>query len=165
MNNKRAGFSYLLTALVIGVLLAGIIVTGFFGKNTFEKNGSSVEQVELSIDKPSQSNFTANFSIITSGAERVFTSGKYHNLSDEVFIQAPDPNIINVRKSGITWGDFFKTLPMLLTDECLVTGDGQTYCSDETNKLRFILNDVEIVGVLDKQIMPDDLLLIRYDAL
>src|SRR3990167_2725306 len=68
-------------------------------------------------------NFTASFTIITDNITRSFKAEKYHNLSLDVYITVDDPTLIHVKKSGITWDDFFKTLPMKLTKDCLTTGD------------------------------------------
>jgi hypothetical protein len=39
---------------------------------------------------------------------------------------------VHVRKAGVIWSDFFKTLPMELTKDCLITGTKQTFCIGET---------------------------------
>ena len=58
-------------------------------------------------------NKKASFAIFTNGTFRLFTAAMYHNLSEDVFIQADNPNIVHVKKTGITWDVFFKTLPFL----------------------------------------------------
>ncbi len=106
-------------------------------------------------------NIKATFTIITGNITRSFKAEKYHNLSPDVYIEASDPNIVHVTKTGITWNDFFKTLPMKLSKDCLVTGDGENLCSDK-GSLKFYLNDVEDKDLLDKEIRDDDKALIIY---
>lgn len=107
-------------------------------------------------------NYKATFSIVTNETTRVFTDTKYHNQSEEVYIEAENPNTITVKKRGVTWNDFFKTLPMEITKECLTTGTGQIFCSDETKKLQFYINEKEDQGALDKEINNGDSLLVKY---
>ena len=107
-------------------------------------------------------NIKATFTIMTGNITRNFLAEKYHNLSGDVFIQADDPTIIHVKKMGITYDDFFKTLPMKLTNDCLITGDGETLCSDEGKTLKFFLNDIETPDFLEKEIKEGDKVLIKF---
>lgn len=107
--------------------------------------------------------FTASFEIYTNGTKRVFTDLMYHNLSSDVYIAEPDPSVIHVKKAGITWDDFFKTLPFTLTKECLTTGTKQVFCTNQTQKLQFILNDTENPNTLELEIREGDRLVVNYE--
>ncbi|MDO8618799.1 MAG: hypothetical protein Q7R49_02515 [Candidatus Daviesbacteria bacterium] len=107
-------------------------------------------------------NIKATFTIITDNITRNFEAEKYHNLSPDVYITADESTIIRVKKTGITWDDFFKTLPMKLSYDCLVTGDGETLCNGSGGTLKFYLNDVEDKDLLDKEIKEDAKALIRF---
>lgn len=104
----------------------------------------------------------ATFRIITNNTIRTFTDSRYHNLSKDVYITSEDPNRVVVKKKGTTWSDFFKTLPMSLDENCLVTGTKQTFCTNETKKLYFYINNTESATALDSLIRQDDFLLIEY---
>ena len=104
----------------------------------------------------------ASFTIVTGNITRSFSAEKYHNRSLDVYIENPDPTIVNVKKIGITWDDFFKTLPMKLTKDCLTTGDGETFCNGENGTLKFYLNDVETPDLLDRKIKNGDKALINF---
>lgn len=107
----------------------------------------------------------ASFIIFTIGTLRNFTASMYHNLSADVYIQSDNPNIIHVKKEGITYDDFFRTLPLKLTDECLTTGTGQTFCTSEENSLKFYLNGREDKNLLTRQIQNNDKVLITFGPL
>lgn len=109
-------------------------------------------------------NYTASFTIITGNITRSFKAEKYHNKSADVYIENPDPSIVNVKKAGITWDDFFKTLPMKLTKECLTTGDGETFCDGKAGSLKFYLNDIEDKDLLDKEIKQNDQILVKFTS-
>ena len=102
------------------------------------------------------SSFTATFEITTNGTQRIFTESKYHNQSDVVFITSAQPSVLTVIQEGVLWRDFFDTLPFSLNEECLVTGTGQTFCSNETQTLRFFINDQETPNALNEIIRPGD---------
>lgn len=106
--------------------------------------------------------FTAEFEIITNGTKRIFTNSMYHNQSDDVYIESSSPNTVRVKKTGIAWNDFFKTLPFSLSKDCLTTGTGQTFCTNENQTLRFILNGIETPNALSEIINPNDRLEVIY---
>ena len=114
-------------------------------------------------DSQKEANIAAAFEIYTNGAKRIFTDPKYHNLSADVYITAQDPSIIYVKKEAITWDDFFKTLPMNLSKDCLVTGTKQTFCTGENGILRFYINGAENRDTLDLVIQNQDNLTVKFE--
>lgn len=113
---------------------------------------------------PKQIDIRAKFTIITNGITRSFKAEKYHNQSPDVFITGENPTTIHVKKEGITWDDFFRTLPMKLTKECLTTGDGETFCDGQDGNLRFYLNGLEDQDLLEKEIKENDSALIKFSS-
>ena len=106
----------------------------------------------------------ATFSIYTKGLLRVFTAPMYHNLSKDVYIDAENPSIIKIKKPGITWDDFFSTLPFKLTHDCLTTGTKETFCTGNNGTLSFVLNGTEVREFLNLEIQHGDKLLITFDS-
>ena len=121
----------------------------------------NTEQTAVS---PTPTEQTARFLIFTSGTMRVFTDPKYHNRHEDVYITANDPSVIIIKKPGATWGDFFNSLPapMKVTDDCLMTGTGQEFCTNEMASLSCYLNGEKVTGVLTEEIKPLDRLLISF---
>lgn len=152
MKSKRVG--------VIALLIMLLTLSGYSMLHFNKDEKGSIQPLigaEPLIALPSQDvDYTAQFSIKTHGIKRVFTSSMYHNLSQDVYIEARDPNIIRVKKSGITWNDFFSTLPFRLTENCLTTGDGETYCTGPNGSLEFYLNGERDDRLLEKRIEPND---------
>lgn len=107
--------------------------------------------------------FTASFEIYTNGTKRIFTAPMYHNLSQDVYINAGNPGLVYVKKVGITWNNFFKTLPMQLSKDCLVTGTKETFCSGDNGSLHFFINGQENPDALDREIKNEDYLLVKYE--
>lgn len=164
---------------MIGISLIAILITSiitiFFITNIslnstekaikLNKQLSNINSKISSSPKSFSTDIKASFVIFTNGTLRNFTASMYHNLSADVYIQSDNPNIIHVKKEGITYDDFFKTLPIKLTDECLTTGTGQTFCTLEENSLKFYLNGREDKNLLDRQIQNEDKVLITFGPL
>lgn len=142
------------------VLLAGFLLISQQTKIATVSKTPTISPNSLE-DKVS---FTASFTIITDNITRSFLAEKYHNKSPDVYIENPDPTIVNVKKAGITWDDFFKTLPMKLTKDCLITGDGETLCDGKNGSLKFFLNDIEDKNLLDREIKQNHQILIKFTS-
>ncbi|MBI3305184.1 M23 family metallopeptidase [Candidatus Parcubacteria bacterium] len=104
----------------------------------------------------------AAFLIYTNGLKRSFAAPMYHRRSPDAYLEASQPAIVRVKKRGVTWDEFFKTLPFRLTGECLTTGTGDTFCSGGEGELKFYLNGVRVADLLDRQIHDGDRALISY---
>ena len=142
-------------AIIIIIAVLFIILSSSQTPKTLVSTPSPTLQMQ-------EADIKASFTITTGNITRSFTAEKYHNQSSDVYIENPDPTIVNVKKIGITWDDFFKTLPMKLTKDCLTTGDGETFCNGENGTLKFYLNDVETPDLLDRKIKNGDKALINF---
>lgn len=153
---------------IIGIFIAFIIFSG--GLYLFlrykplpRQNPTFTQQQAVSTPIAQQKvDYEASFAIYTNGTFRVFTAAMYHNLSSDVYIQADNPNIVHVKKSGITWGDFFDTLPFKLSKECLTTGTKETFCAGGDGSLEFYLNGAITDNLLDLEIKQGDKALITF---
>lgn len=149
-------------------ILALIIFLGFglilFNKSQTQKilTPTPSPLLEDQHEQDKKVNIKATFTIITGNITRSFKAEKYHNQSLDVYIENPDPTIVHVTKANITWDNFFKTLPMKLSKECLITGDGETLCNGKSGTLKFYLNDIESPDLLDRAIKESDQALIKF---
>ncbi len=128
-----------------------------------EKTPQTIIQTTLSTPSPQPVAITASFEISTLGTKRIFTASMYHNLSNDVYINSDDPSVVHVKKIGTTWAEFFDTLPMKMDKECLTTGTGQVFCTNESQKLIFFINEIENPKALEEEISEGDYLLVTYD--
>lgn len=162
MNNITMKIGMLLT-LGLVLLAAGLL----FAKTLSEKMTtptllpSSTPTINVQSEMV---DITATFTIKTDSITRSFKAEKYHNKSPDVFITKDDPTKVYVKKKGIAWDDFFKTLPMKLTKGCLTTGDGETFCDGKQGTLQFYLNDSEDKDLLDREIKDGDRALIKFTS-
>ncbi len=126
-----------------------------YQRKSDSKEPNNEEQINEAVD------YRASFSIYTNGTLRSFSSPQYHNLSDEVYITPERPSVIIVKKRS-TWGDFFETLPMELTKDCLETGDGERFCAEGDNSLKFYLNGTRNDDLLYEEIKDGDRALVTF---
>lgn len=146
-------YFFIIVALVLGLL-------GYF---SWKAAGSAPSRATpASSDTRMSPRLRAAFLVYTNGVKRTFAAPMYHNRSQEVFIASENPEIVNVTKQNVAWGDFFNTLPMKLSGDCLTTGTGDTYCTGEDGALRFFLNDEEVPDALTHVIGDGDRLLVSF---
>lgn len=92
------------------VFTAIIVLLSFLGFILFNKS-QTPQPLVLTPSPTSQKqevDIRASFTIITGNITRSFIAEKYHNQSPDVYIESLDPTIVHVKKTGITWVDFFK---------------------------------------------------------
>ena len=168
MNKKLI----LVTTIIVALLILGVTL-GFKREARVINPASSTLPTPIILDStpsptlsptPTPTEFEASFEIYTNGTKRIFTDPKYHYQSSEVYLTPENPSIIYLKKIGVTWDDFFKTLPFSVTSDCLVTGTKQTFCSTSTQKLRFIINGVELPNALNMEIKAGDVLKVVYGS-
>lgn len=149
---------FLTLALAVGI-------AAWVGRG-FESAKTGIEADKAVVTPPIPAvpiNITASFEIYTLGTKRIFTDSKYHNKSTDVFITKEEPSLIHVMRIGVTWNDFFATLPMSLTKDCLITGTGQRFCTNSESELKFFINEVEVPTALDQEIKNGERLKIVYE--
>jgi len=152
-----------LAILVMCLALSAIGMSIIWNQSVYTiKSETSISSPQPTITQNELVDYQAGFAIFTNGIFRVFTLSMYHHRSEDVFIDSNEPNIVRVKKRGITWGDFFRTLPLKLTDECLTTGTGETFCTNDKDKLSFHINKAEAQTFLDQEIRDGDRVLITY---
>lgn len=162
-TRQRASDYFIVNKILLVTLFLGVAVGGyfFFGANTKEVSPSQTPSPQATAT-PVAVDDRAGFAIFTNGTFRIFTAAMYHNRSENVFIQTDDPNVIHIKKAGITWNDFFATLPIKLTKECLTTGTKQTFCTGRNGTLQFYRNGRYDKDALDRKINHGDHLLVSF---
>ena len=152
-------------AVVVGAIIAVFL---FIPRGDFEEGMKMMDKIKSPLSTPTPNvpknvDYKAKFSVTTNGTKRIFTNAMYHNLDDDVYIPTGNTSSVVVKKSGIVWADLFESLPMSLDKDCLITGTGQEFCSDDDNSLKFYLDDEENPDALDMEIMDGDELEVVYE--
>ncbi len=86
------------------------------------------------------------------------------NDSRLVHLHDMDGNMVHTHATGVTWGYFFSTLNMSLTNGCLRLDDGASYCDSLDKRWRYFVNGTEVAGLKDQEIHNLDRVLLTYGA-
>lgn len=162
---KSVNGKYIVTGIILVTFFtAGYLIFSNLDGNAIEisKRNEILPQENTLPTTPQIVDKQAYFAIFTHGAFRVFTASMYHNLSPDIYIESNNPNIIEIKKVGMTWNDFFSTMPFKLTQECLVSGTGQTFCTGSKGTLKMYLNGIQEDDILTKVINHGDRMLVTY---
>jgi len=103
----------------------------------------------------------ATFAIFTEGRFRNLSSTNFFDRSQDAFISASRPSVVQVKNPSTTWGGFFNSLPMRVTPTCLREG-AQEYCTNPLRSLKFFLNGKRTDNLLTRKIVHGDRVLISY---
>lgn len=151
--------------IVGSLLLAVLIALGlFFTFKTDSPIPLTSQNTNMESKKPTISTTKAKFLIYTNGTRRDFSDSRYHNLTSSLYIDPLTPYEVVSIRSVSTWDDFFKTLPMKVEKDCLSTGTGQVFCSNETESLKFYVNGKFDPNTLTRKIDDGDMLLISFGS-
>jgi hypothetical protein len=145
-------------ALIVLILIG--LGSYIFFDNSAKRAPAETPNIREKVD------FKASFVIFTNGFLRDFSEPKYHNQSEDVYITSENPTQVIVKRAGVTWDEFFKTLPspMKVTKDCLYTGSGQVFCNEGDSSLKFYLNGKLDNEFLTREIKNGDKALISFGS-
>lgn len=149
----------LVLLLLITVVSAYLVL---FSDREAIDNNINKHETESVYETENFTPYKASFLIIINGISNDFSAARFHNLSPNVFIDSDNPAVVNVMSPDVTWNDFFSSLPIGLSEKCLTTSSGQSYCDGTNGFLRFYLNEQEQDKIFETTIQPDDQLLITF---
>ncbi len=155
---------YLLPILVL-VFAVGLLVVHVGAQQTLAQAAQIAQQkLRENTMASAKEPFLARFLIYTNGTKRIFSTRKYYLQWPDAFLRSDGPTIVHVATKGTTWGNFFHSLPLTLTQQCLVISQLQQFCTDSENSLKFYLNGKKISEFLTLEIHDGDRALISYGA-
>jgi hypothetical protein len=81
----------------------------------------------------------ADFKVYLDGKAIDFAKPQYMVKAKYVHVEDMDGDVIHFHATGVTIGEFFRTLGMKFDNKCFVK-DGKNYCTDAQNTLKFYVN-------------------------
>jgi len=102
------------------------------------------------------------------GDERIrFTDDKYQSSTahaHHVSLHFHDGNdeVIHRHADGVTLAQFFDSIGLTLTDDCLTVDTGVNYCSNDTDTLMLIVNGERVTTVTEYMFAEEDRILVYY---
>lgn len=93
-----------------------------------------------------------------------FSQPKYQVRSQLVHFENGDGDTIHTHATRVHIGYLFQTLKIKFTSECLTMDNGENYCNDGNNTLKFYVNGVRN-NMYDKYVLnQDDRVLLSYGS-
>lgn len=128
-------------------------------------NQSAVAPVDESLTAPLQEvDQHASLAIVINGTPLDLTKSQYSQVNDLAYLDAKNPGIIQIKKSPLTWSDFFEQTPFVVTPDCLTIDIRSTYCSEGDAYLKVFLNGVRIHDPNNRLLSQGDELLLSYGS-
>ncbi|HLC79901.1 MAG TPA: hypothetical protein VJG83_05790 [archaeon] len=90
-----------------------------------------------------------------------YMSSPYRPLSENVHMHDFNPNVIHFHDKKATLGDFFTSIGMVLSKDCIDTGS-DTFCSGENGTLQMYVNGVRSEQFQEHKPKDLDKILILY---
>lgn len=112
----------------------------------------------------SKQDFTAHYLIFTNGTQRILTGRRYYLQSPDVYLTSQSPTTLHLRKKGVTWEMFFKSISLNLNSTCLVISEQQQFCANGANQLRFYINGVKVSDFFTREIHDGDRAMISFGS-
>ncbi len=145
---------YLVTGVVIGVLVFGLL--------------------RFALYKPDTVHYHANFALYINSARDQFTDPSFYEeesaCSDSMIgpkhrahMHDNTSDVVHVHDRAVTWGAFLANIGYAVSDKYLQART-KLYQADATNKIHFILNGKDVSDVTDTVIGDQDRLLISYGS-
>ncbi len=111
----------------------------------------------------------ADYKIFVDNKEIDFSDDRYQSttgkeLSSEQHLHDNNGNNIHKHLTKKTLADFFASLWVIITQNCLQLDTGEKYCSDATKTLKFFVNDEPKVDFISYEFSDLDRILISYGA-
>jgi hypothetical protein len=106
----------------------------------------------------------ADFKVYIEGKPVDFAKRDYMVAAKHVHIEGMNGDVIHFHATGVTIGEFFRTLGMRFTSECFVLDKNHKHCTKDGKTLKFYANGEP--NDLYNDYLPGDLdkLLISYGA-
>ena len=158
----------------LGLIGAVALAFGSLGGFWFGRNSGQEMEMSTSVGGPVLADTLrqnvhehSDFAVFVNGQKVAFDAEQFLSTeavdkSPSVHVHAPRTNVAHIHKEQTTYDEFFRSLGMELTDTCLTLADGQKFCDDAENRLRFMVNGVEVDALSFERMTDMGRVLIAY---
>lgn len=143
----------------IGILL---IVFGVLSGCNFLVDNTSPTSPDVFPAPLRDVDHTASLTVVIDGIPFNLTKDIYINQSEKIFLDSKFPGIIRVKKAPLVWQDFFDSVPIDVSKNCLTLDIRSSYCRTESKELKMFLNRIRVDTLLDKPVTDGDQILLSY---
>jgi len=105
---------------------------------------------------------TAGLAILIDGIPLQLNKTIYTQQSETTYLDSKNPGIVHIKKSPLTWQDFFDSHVFELTEDCVTINTRSTYCSNDNETLKVFYNGDRVKTLGDKPLRQGDQVLISF---
>lgn len=127
------------------------------------KGYNVTRQSTTQLGQPGSVHWHADFSVTIDGRRVDFSRSSYMLRSKYVHFEGGDGRRVHKHATGVTLTDLFYSIDWRLTDECLVTPDGTSYCSGGGGTLNIVVNGDEIDTPASYEIQDGDTVRVVFE--
>src|SRR3989344_4063007 len=175
MAGKKLKWSRILLVLAIVLLLAlvALSIVIYSQKSQAEFRYRELVKIVAALHQASgigvldSTHDHAAFKVYTNGNQLDLWKPENEELNLFTHMHVDDPDnrdLIHIHATGITLEMFFRTLGMELSQSC-INISGQAYCTNQSNHLRYFVNNVPNFEGPDYRLQDLDRILITYGVL
>lgn len=138
--------------LLVSVALGGILVM-----SAITYAGMSASSASSTFGGLGSAHEHATFLVMIDGVPLDFSQEKYQVASRYIHVENGVGTTMHKHATEVPVGEFFSSVNMQVTENCLITDEGSTYCSQGDKELKFYVNGMEAnPALINRYIFSDD---------
>ena len=106
----------------------------------------------------------AVFAVILDGEKIDFSQNRYQVQSSFIHVEGGDGTTLHRHATDVPFSEFLDSVRMDIQNDCFIRDDGEVFCDDGVNQLRYFVNGQEVDSILDYVIEEEDRILIIYGS-
>lgn len=151
-RNKK--YMMIIIPIIVAVVGAGVAAAVFAPKNP-----------TLGFGPLGSAHLHAVFAVVLDGEAIDFSQDKYQvraTGNQYIHVEGGDGTTLHRHSTMVPVGEFLRSVDMDIRDNCFVRDDGQQFCEQGGNQLRYYRNSTEIFSIMDYVLQDNDRLLVIY---
>jgi hypothetical protein len=151
-RNKK--YMMIIIPIIVAVVGAGIAAAVLAPKNP-----------ALGFGPLGSAHLHAVFAVVLEGEAIDFSQDKYQvrtTGNQYIHVEGGDGTTLHKHSTMVPVGEFLRSVGMDIRDNCFIRDDGEQFCEQGNNQLRYYRNATEIQSIMDYSLQDNDRLLIIY---
>ena len=154
-RRKKKKYMMIIVPIVAAIIAIAVISAVMYSTQQSGNNNNNYGPVGSAHEH-------AAFAIKINGKQIDFSQPKYQVQSRLIHVEGGDGTTLHRHATGVPFAEFIKSVNMNIENGCFTLDDGNQYCNNEVNKLRFFINGNETESINNYVINPNDRILVIY---
>jgi hypothetical protein len=154
-RRKKKKYMMIIVPIVAAIIAIAVISAVIYSTQQSGNNNNNYGPVGSAHEH-------AAFAIKINGKQIDFSQPKYQVQSRLIHVEGGDGTTLHRHATGVPFDEFIKSVNMNIENGCFTLDDGNQYCNNEVNKLRFFINGNETESINNYVLNPNDRILVIY---